>query len=86
MNCQGALPRFITDINFMVKNMHFLFTTPWPINQYLSRMRVIGKPVIDCGKKLIINNAQIFPFRVGNTYSTLHCWTAIPAMGHNAIQ
>ena len=34
---------------------------------------------------LAINNVDMFLFRVGNTYSALIYWTAIPAMGHNTM-
>ena len=38
-----------------------------------------------CPASLAIKNGEMFPFRVGSTYNTLHCWTAILALGHNTI-
>ena len=79
MNRQGPYGQFIKDTNYMVKNMHFLFHTTYQISQCLSRNSVSGNPEFDCKKKnsqlracsasLAINNAEMFPFRVGNTYA-----------------
>ena len=44
---------FITGIDYMVKNKHFLFHKPHQKNQNFPRYRVVWKPVYDCKNKVV---------------------------------